>query len=404
MKNVNVLILGAGPAGLAFAHRMKQLGEQSILILEKEKEAGGLCRSQQVDGSALDIGGGHFLDTRRPKVNSFLFAFMPEDKWNVFERNSKIDLHGRLIDHPLEANIFEMDTDDQVQYLVSIAKAGCNSGERMPTKFVDWIYWKLGTRIAEDYMLPYNQKMFAENLNELGTYWLEKLPNVSFEDTLRSCIDKKPYGTEPGHSTFYYPKAGGYGQLWQAMAQQLGEKIQYGVDVKSLDFENNIVNGEYCAKKIVVTIPWVELKQYIGMPESVVEKVKRLRYTSVCVQYHADNLHTDAQWIYCPDPKTSYHRILNRKMFCTGSRGYWTETNAIRQPATAANDDGCFMNQYAYPLNTTDKPQAIQEVLNWSKVHQVYGLGRWGEWEHFNSDVVVERAIKLAEEVFSGEK
>ena len=30
----------------------------------------------------------------------------------------------------------------------------------MPQKFVDWIYWKLGNKIAEDYMIPYNQKMF----------------------------------------------------------------------------------------------------------------------------------------------------------------------------------------------------------------------------------------------------
>ena len=29
--------------------------------------------------------------------------------------------------------------------------------------------------------------------------------------------------------------------------------------------------------------------------------------------------------------------------------------------------------------------------------HGVYGLGRWGEWEHYNSDLVVELAMKLAE-------
>ena len=44
---------------------------------------------------------------------------------------------------------------------------------------IDWIYWKLGDKIADDYMIPYNQKIFNKELNELGTYWLEKLPNVS---------------------------------------------------------------------------------------------------------------------------------------------------------------------------------------------------------------------------------
>lgn len=69
--------------------------------------------------------------------------------------------------------------------------AGCNLKEEMPQEFVSWIYWKLGDKIAENYMIPYNQKMFGEDLNQLGTYWLEKLPNVSFEETLLSCLTKK---------------------------------------------------------------------------------------------------------------------------------------------------------------------------------------------------------------------
>ena len=53
------LILGAGPSGLTLANRLKQMRETSFFVLEKEKEAGGLCRSTQVDGSPFDIGGGH---------------------------------------------------------------------------------------------------------------------------------------------------------------------------------------------------------------------------------------------------------------------------------------------------------------------------------------------------------
>ena len=45
MEKVKYLILGAGPAGLTFANRLKQSGEDSFLVVEKETEAGGLCRS-----------------------------------------------------------------------------------------------------------------------------------------------------------------------------------------------------------------------------------------------------------------------------------------------------------------------------------------------------------------------
>ena len=162
MEKVKYLILGAGPAGLTFANMLKQRGEDSFLVLEKEVEAGGLCRSVMVDGSPFDIGGGHFLDVRRPKVNDFLFRFMPKEEWKLFERDSRIVIGTQEIGHPLEANIWQLDLESQVGVLSSIAKAGCNSGVPMPEKFRDWIIWKLGDRIAEMYMLPYNRKMFAD--------------------------------------------------------------------------------------------------------------------------------------------------------------------------------------------------------------------------------------------------
>ncbi|MBQ9490195.1 MAG: NAD(P)-binding protein, partial [Lachnospiraceae bacterium] len=67
MERVTYLILGGGPAGLSLANLIKRKWPKaSFLVLEKEEEAGGLCRSAMVDGSPLDIGGGHFLDVRRP--------------------------------------------------------------------------------------------------------------------------------------------------------------------------------------------------------------------------------------------------------------------------------------------------------------------------------------------------
>ena len=56
-----------------------------------------------------------------------------------------------------------------------------------------------------------------------------------------------------------------------------------------------------------------------------------------------------------------------------------------------------YMNEYAYPLNTIDKPQIMERILQWGKTHRIYGLGRWGEHSHFNSDVTVGRAMDLAD-------
>lgn len=43
------------------------------------------------------------------------------------------------------------------------------------------------------------------------------------------------------------------------------------------------------------------------------------------------------------------------------------------------------------------KPNVMKKLLSWSEEHAVYGLGRWGEHQHYNSDVTVEKAMKLAD-------
>ena len=397
------LILGAGPAGLTVANKLKEAGVTDFLVLEREETAGGLCRSVDVDGAPFDIGGGHFLDVRRPKVNEFLFGFMPEEEWNKFNRDSRIAVNGNMVSHPIEANIWQMKIEDQVAYLKSIAVAGCNLGTEMPESFVDWIYWKLGSKVANDYMIPYNQKMFGNELNQLGTYWLEKLPNVSFEETLLSCLEKKAYGTQPGHAQFYYPKKNGYGELWLRMADAIKNNIEYNKVVKAIDFNTKTVTStdgdKYMAEIIISTIPWLEFNEIKGMPEDIKASIKELKFSSIQTEYFAENLDTPCHWIYYPAPELPYHRILVRHNFCPGSKGYWTETNSERIGMEKPNNNFKYMNQYAYPLNTIKKPQIIKRLLDWSRKHGVIGLGRWGEHQHYNSDVTVDLAMKLAEEL-----
>ena len=388
------LIIGAGPAGLTIANKLLQNGEKDFLVLEQEETAGGLCRSVPVDGSPLDIGGGHFLDVKRKEVLDFLFGFMSESEWDTYLRDSQIEIHDTMINSPIEANIWQMKIPDQVEYLKAIAVAGCNLGLEMPQKFVDWIYWKLGSKIAKEYMIPYNQKMFGEDLDALGTYWMEKLPNVSFEETLTSCLERKAYGSQPAHAKFYYPKKYGYGELWRRMAEALGDRIQYNVKIEKIDLDQKKVNDSYQADVIINTAPWKSFQEIIGLPESLKKSIDTLKYSSVVIEYHPEHMDTKAHWIYYPSSELSYHRILVRHNFCPQSNGYWTETNLTR---FQKSDAYAYVNEYAYPLNTIGKQETMKEFLFFTESKNVYGLGRWGEWQHYNSDVVVELAMKMAD-------
>lgn len=54
-----------------------------------------------------------------------------------------------------------------------------------------------------------------------------------------------------------------------------------------------------------------------------------------------------------------------------------------------------FINTYAYPINDIGKNAKMKRLLMWCKENEVYGLGRWGEHQHYNSDVTVEKAMQL---------
>lgn len=392
------LILGGGPSGLTLAHSLEHAGtpRNEILVIEKQSRAGGLCRSEIVDGAPIDVGGGHFLDVKRKEVLDFLFQFMPRDEWDLYDRVSKIRIRGREVDHPLEANLWQFPSEVQADYLESIAQAGCVRGEVAPESFAAWISWKLGDRIAQEYMLPYNRKIWSMDPDLLGTYWLYKLPNVSFRETLLSCLEGKPMGSLPAHGTFLYPKKFGYGEVWRRMGEALGDSLVTNCAVEHIDLGTRTVNGRWRAQTIVSTIPWTLWKQYCELPKEVLGAIESLKNASIDVDYHPENLNSPAHWIYEPDELIQYHRLLLRSNFVPGAHGYWTETNASR---SAPADGERFHNEFAYPINTLGKPEAVDKIIAWGRTKGIVGLGRWGRWEHMNSDIAVAEALQMASEL-----
>lgn len=399
MIEVRYCILGAGPSGLTFANRLWQAGETSFVLLEQEAEAGGLCRSAEVDGAPLDIGGGHFLDVRRRRVLDFLFGFMPREEWVEHQRVATIQFGGREIDHPFEANLWQLPEAAQAEFLASIARAGCVTGAPEPQEFAAWVRWKLGDRIADDYMLPYNRKMWCLPLDRLGTYWLHKLPNVSYAETLESCRRRAATGTLPAHGTFLYPRSHGYGEVWRRMAAALGGRFVGGCPVTRIDPDARVVNGTYRYERLVSTIPWTIWRDAGALPAEIERAVGELVHTSIDIDYVPEDRPTRAHWSYEPDERVTPHRRLLRHNFCAGARGHWTETNAVRNGPAAHFRH---RNEYAYPVNTRGKPAAMAAIAAWAGARGITPLGRWGRWEHMNSDVAVDQALTAAEEARRG--
>jgi protoporphyrinogen oxidase len=350
----------------------------------------------------LDIGGGHFLDVKRAAVLGFLFRFMPREEWSEHERIARIRLPGGEVDHPLEANLWQLPLPVELDFLEAISQSGAVRQEPMPRSFEAWIRWKFGKRISEDYMLPYNKKIWSIPLDDLGTYWLDKLPTVSFRETMESCLGRKAVGKLPAHGRFLYPKelTHGYGEVWRRMALGLGDRFIRSCPVREIDPVGKIVNGMFRYDVLITTVPWAIWLDSPRVPKEVREAIEALRFVSIDVDYRSDPPEGAAHWIYEPNIDVSNHRILIRRNFLPGAPGCWTETNALRSPTTVSTSFRNH-NRYAYPVNTLNKPAHMQVIMNWATRCNIAPLGRWGSWEHVNSDVAVEQAIGAAEKLLN---
>jgi hypothetical protein len=115
--------------------------------------------------------------------------------------------------------------------------------------------------------------------------------------------------------------------------------------------------------------------------------------------YYPERVNTKAHWTYIPEKSISYHRCLYRFNFRNGARGYWTETNEKRSEMFLTSGQQFWINTFAYPLNLVNKPRVVKKILAYFSKGSIFGLGRWGEWEHMNSDVVVIKALDLADKL-----
>ena len=76
MDKKKIVIAGAGPAGLTAAYELAKTGSYDILILEADKQIGGISRTIDYKGNLIDIGGHRFF-SKSDRVLEWWANFLP---------------------------------------------------------------------------------------------------------------------------------------------------------------------------------------------------------------------------------------------------------------------------------------------------------------------------------------
>ena len=313
MHHTTYLIIGAGISGLAAANF---LDDDNYLILEREGEIGGWCKTIIKEGFVWDFSG-HFFHFRDPFIEAYLRERMPEDEVVTVQRDSRVLYQGHELDFPFQKNIHQLPREEFIeclhdlyfreQQLDELKRSDPSALER--ASFKSMLYEKFGRGIAEKFLIPYNEKLYACDLNLLDREAMGRFfPYADLADVLRNMRspDNSSY-----NSTFTYPKGGAIMYVNALACGVPAQKLKLNTGLKRLDLarkQAETTNGEQIKfDHLISSAPFDALLAMTDLEHSPED----FSYNKVLVF----NLGFDRKgkqgvhWIYFPDRDVRFYRV-----------------------------------------------------------------------------------------------
>ncbi len=435
-RNVKSAILGGGLTGITLARLLQEKGED-VVVLERESQIGGLCRSVTSAGFTFDIGGSHIIFSRDSEVLAFMREVLGENK-DQRARNTKILYKDRYVKYPFENGLAALPKDDLffcinefVRTLIAVEKGEVPP----PTNFAGWITATFGRGIAECYMLPYNEKIWNYPAERMSHHWVDgRIPRPPVEDIIKSAIGIETEGYTH-QAVFTYPVAGGIEALIRAIAAPVTPSVITGFSVASIRERDGtfiISDGdrEIEADRIISTIPLQALLPALeDVPPEVLEACDALRYNSLCSVFIGLRTSVpDLSWVYVPEERVGlFNRISFPSNYSTAvaPEGHgsilaeitynegdaisrMTDTEAIDHTVSSLCEAGIIRDagdvvytgverqKFAYVVYDLDYQKNITLVREYCRARNIALVGRFSEFEYLNMDGCIRSAITFA--------
>lgn len=408
------IIIGGGISGLSYALFKNN---EDYLIIEKESEIGGYCRTLKRNGYVWDYSG-HFFHFQDEKIKKMLMTDLERNNSIVsVEKKTSIKYLNQYVDFPFQKNIHQLPKQEFIDCLVDLF------GERGNeySNFKEMLYCKFGKSIAEKFLIPYNEKLYACDLNTLDKDAMGRFfPYASREEIVKNF---NLQNNTSYNGSFVYPKNGAIEYINEIAKTIDGEKIKNNVKVESIDVKNKRVTlsdgSSLNYDRIISTIPFPQLLDLCNIEynKDVYSWNKVLVFN---LGFDCKGPNKSTHWVYYPEKKYSFYRVgfYDNILHQTRTSLYVElgfSKNDIINPnewlGKVLNDlklAGCISDEMylvdyqsiimdpAYVHITELSQKDVLAKKQMLSKYEIYSIGRYGSWTYCSIEDNIKEAQNLA--------
>ena len=416
MTQVKYLIIGAGISGLTAANYLKK----DYLLIEKENEPGGYCRTIHRGDYVWDYAG-HFFHFKTDEFRRLFHENIPEQDIISQTKRTKILYKGQLVDYPFQTNIHQLEKQEFIDCLYDLFQ---RKEKTEYSDFLDMLYGKFGKSIVEKFLKPYNEKLYACDLHQLdkdamGRYF----PNA---DNPQNNANMKREQDSSYNTTFLYPRNGA-GSFLDVLYRRLdATEVRLGCTLTRVDAERKLAytdgGEEISFEYLINTAPLNHFLAMLGT-DAALELNGRLSYNKVLV-FNLGFSKKSAfkeHWIYVPDKDVNYYRIgFYDNILSTDKLSMYVEIGYPKDAAvdteqqlalTLENLKRCgivtednsliasstILMDPAYVHIRRDTEAAIAEMKRSLAVSGIHTIGRYGGWTYCSMEDCMLEAKELVQ-------
>jgi protoporphyrinogen oxidase len=327
----NIVIVGAGPAGLTAAYELGVRYGITSTVLESDSVVGGISRTVERDGWRFDIGGHRFF-TKVKEVEAFWHEVLPEEDFMLRPRMSRIYYDGKYYDYPLKASNALRNLGVVEAFLcVSSYAAARLRPPKDQTTLEGWIVARFGWRLYKHFFKTYNEKLWGVPVNKLpADFAAQRIKNLSLYNAVMNALLPKRNQKDITSliEEFEYPKYGP-GMMWERcreMVEANGSKVVMSTRVVGIRHEGGravsvtaeTADGtrqDYPCDHVISSMPISQLLMAMDPPasERALAAAKDLHYRDflTVALVVPESAGFPDNWIYIHAPAVKVGRIQN---------------------------------------------------------------------------------------------